>query len=41
VLFRSGPGSIEQAHQPDEFVAIKQLEACSAFLGKLRERLSA
>lgn len=36
-----GPGSIEQAHQPDEFVAIEQLEACEAFLGKLRERLEA
>ena len=36
-----GPGSIEQAHQPDEFVAIEQLAACEAFLGRLRARLSA
>ena len=36
-----GPGSIEQAHQPDEFVAIEQLDACDAFLAKLRERLCA
>ena len=36
-----GPGSIEQAHQPDEFVALDQLAACDAFLLKLRERLSA
>jgi len=36
-----GPGSIEQAHQADEFVAISELEACMAFLGKLEQRLSA
>jgi acetylornithine deacetylase len=36
-----GPGSIEQAHQADEFVAIEQLEACDALMVKLRERLSA
>lgn len=27
-----GPGSIEQAHKPNEFVALAQLEACVAFL---------
>ncbi|MDD7972257.1 acetylornithine deacetylase [Roseinatronobacter alkalisoli] len=27
-----GPGSIGQAHQPDEFVAANQLDACEAFL---------
>ena len=32
-----GPGSISQAHQPDEFVALTQLEACEAFLGRLIE----
>ena len=33
-----GPGSIEQAHQPDEFVEIGQLEACIAFMqGLVRE----
>lgn len=36
-----GPGSIEQAHQPDEFVAIDQLDQCDAFLDKLRARLCA
>jgi acetylornithine deacetylase len=36
-----GPGSIEQAHQPDEFVAIDQLAQCDAFLDKLRVRLCA
>ncbi len=30
-----GPGSIEQAHQPDEFVAISQLDQCCAFLDKM------
>ena len=33
-----GPGSIEQAHQPDEYVEIAQLEACIAFMqGLVRE----
>jgi acetylornithine deacetylase len=27
-----GPGSIEQAHQPDEFVSLDQLARCEAFL---------
>jgi acetylornithine deacetylase len=27
-----GPGSIEQAHQPDEFVSLAQLAQCEAFL---------
>ncbi|MEE2525646.1 acetylornithine deacetylase [Hyphobacterium sp. HN65] len=30
-----GPGYIEQAHKPDEFVDISQLEACLGFLNKL------
>ena len=33
VLF--GPGSILQAHQPDEFIETAQLEACEDFLRKL------
>ena len=32
-----GPGSIDQAHQPNEFVAISQLEQCLAFLQRLDE----
>jgi len=36
-----GPGSIEQAHRPDEFIAVEQLEACLGFLGQLRESLAA
>jgi acetylornithine deacetylase len=34
-----GPGSIEQAHKPDEYVEISQLEACDALLGRLRVAL--
>lgn len=30
-----GPGSIEQAHQPDEFVAISQLDQCCVFLDRM------
>jgi len=30
-----GPGSIDQAHQPNEFVEIAELEKCLDFLGKV------
>ncbi len=33
-----GPGSIEQAHIPDEYIETAQIEACLAFLGALRDR---
>lgn len=33
-----GPGSIDQAHKPDEFVALSELEACEAFLRKVVAR---
>ena len=36
-----GPGSIGQAHQPDEFVELAQLEACDRFLNRLLDRLEA
>jgi acetylornithine deacetylase len=36
-----GPGSIEQAHQPDEYVEIAQIERCAAFMARLAERLAA
>jgi acetylornithine deacetylase len=36
-----GPGSIEQAHKPDEFVDIAQLDACLGMIEKLEERLRA
>jgi acetylornithine deacetylase len=35
-----GPGSISQAHQPDEYVAIEQIESCVGFLERLVKRLS-
>lgn len=34
-----GPGSIEQAHQADEFISIAQFEAGEAFLSKLIDTL--
>lgn len=36
-----GPGSVEQAHKPDEFVSRAQLAACDTFLERLTETLSA
>jgi len=30
-----GPGSIDQAHRPDEFCAVSELDACEAFLRKV------
>jgi acetylornithine deacetylase len=36
-----GPGSIDQAHQPDEFVEISQIERGAAFMLRLVEALSA
>lgn len=35
-----GPGSIEQAHQPNEWIAIDQLESGSAFMARLAQRLA-
>ena len=35
-----GPGHIQQAHQPDEFIDEQQLAACEAFLRALKVRLS-
>jgi len=32
-----GPGSIEQAHLPDEFVAVSQMEACHDFIAQLTD----
>lgn len=36
-----GPGHIAQAHQPDEFVAREQLDACDVFIRRLADRLLA
>ena len=36
-----GPGSIAQAHQPDEFITSDQLDAGTAFMRRLIHRLAA
>jgi acetylornithine deacetylase len=36
-----GPGSIEQAHKPDEYVDIAQIAQCEAFIDRLRGKLAA
>jgi acetylornithine deacetylase len=35
-----GPGSIEQAHKPDEFVSIDQLIQCEQFMERLLDKVS-
>jgi acetylornithine deacetylase len=35
-----GPGSIDQAHKPDEFLEIAQIEACVGFMQRLAAELS-
>ena len=35
-----GPGSIDQAHQPDEFIEVAELEACERMVAAVIERLS-
>jgi acetylornithine deacetylase len=30
-----GPGSIDQAHKPDEFITYEQVAACEAFFARL------
>jgi acetylornithine deacetylase len=30
-----GPGSIDQAHQPDEYITLEQLQAGETFMRKL------
>ena len=34
-----GPGNVAQAHKPNEFIDISQIEACEAFMHRLMERL--
>lgn len=34
-----GPGHIDQAHKPDEFLAISELAACESFLRRLMDRV--
>jgi acetylornithine deacetylase len=35
-----GPGSIEQAHKPNEFITLEQVAACEAFMERLLAELS-
>jgi len=35
-----GPGNIEQAHKPDEFISLEQLALCEAFMDRLCERIA-
>ena len=35
-----GPGSIEQAHRPDEYIALSELAACEEFLDRLVAHLA-
>jgi acetylornithine deacetylase len=35
-----GPGSIEQAHKPNEFIALDQVARCEAFLERLVEEMT-
>ena len=34
-----GPGRIEQAHQPNEWIGLDQLARCQAFMSDLADRL--
>ena len=36
-----GPGSIQQAHKPDEFIQASQLAACEVFINNVLEHLRA
>jgi acetylornithine deacetylase len=36
-----GPGHIEQAHQPNEWVSLEQLAQCEAFMGRLADHVCA
>lgn len=36
-----GPGSIAQAHQPNEYIELSQVRACEAFLRRLLDEVSA
>src|SRR5262249_37025386 len=36
-----GPGDIDQAHKPDEFIEIAELERCNAFIDRLIAHCSA
>jgi acetylornithine deacetylase len=35
-----GPGHIEQAHKPNEFIETEQIARCEAFVSRLAEQFS-
>jgi acetylornithine deacetylase len=35
-----GPGSIAQAHKPDEFITLEQVDACVTFMRRLMTHLA-
>ena len=35
-----GPGSIDQAHKPDEFLEISQIDACIGFMERLAAEMA-
>lgn len=35
-----GPGDIAQAHRPDEWIALSQLDACDSFIRRIAQRLT-
>jgi acetylornithine deacetylase len=35
-----GPGSIEQAHKPDEYIDVSELRNCEAFMARLVQQLA-
>jgi acetylornithine deacetylase len=35
-----GPGSIDQAHKPNEFIALDQIARCEEFMSRLRDHLA-
>jgi acetylornithine deacetylase len=34
-----GPGSIDQAHKPDEFIALSQIDECDRFMARIAEHV--
>ena len=36
-----GPGSIDQAHKPDEFLSLDQVKKCEDFMWRLVDKVSA
>ena len=35
-----GPGAIQQAHKPDEWIAVSQLDACDSFIRRITQRFT-